>query len=58
MYDTGLHDCLREDDVDRIGKTLQAVDDGDENVAVPVLRQRLFRDSAPASYSACAGLQW
>jgi hypothetical protein len=31
MHDAGLHDHLREDGVDRIGKTLQAVDDGDEN---------------------------
>jgi hypothetical protein len=32
MHDAGLDDRLREDGVDRFGESLQAIDDGDENV--------------------------
>src|SRR5687768_10130919 len=33
MHDAGLDDRLRKDGVDRFGESLQAIDDGDENVA-------------------------
>src|SRR5215207_8443311 len=33
MHDAGLDDRLREDGVDRFGESLQAIDNGDENVA-------------------------
>jgi hypothetical protein len=33
VNDAGLNDRLRKDGVDRLGKTLQSVDDGDQNVA-------------------------
>ena len=32
MNDAGLHRCLGEDRDDRLGKALQAVDDGDQHV--------------------------
>jgi hypothetical protein len=33
MHDAGLNDRLREDGVDRLGESLQAIDNGEENVA-------------------------
>src|SRR4051812_12818684 len=46
MHDAGLDDRLRKDGVDRFGESLQAIDNGDENVAdAPV--PEFVHDSQP-----------
>lgn len=46
INDAGLDDRLRKDGGDRLGKSLQAVDDGDQNVGDAAVLQ-LVHDAQP-----------
>ena len=50
MNDAGLNDCLRENGINGLGKTLQAVDHGDENVLGPAGLQLI--DNAQPEFGA------
>ena len=42
MDDAGLNDCLWENGINGLRKTLQAVDHGDENVLNPAALQLVY----------------
>src|SRR5258705_13927391 len=54
MDDAGLHDCRRKHGGDRLGKSLQAIDDGDQNVLDAAVLE--FGHDAQPEFSAFRGL--
>ena len=54
MDDAGLNDCLWENGINGLGKTLQAVDHGDENVLDPAGLQLVYDAQQNLAPSVCS----